>query len=237
MERAKCLCHMFVSIDGKIIGNYMESPAAAGVGSFYEDYIEEAAPKAWGCGRVTYEVNYAEAQGKPIDLTAFARKKTPEGDYIVPSKITYAVCFDRFGKINWTKNTLEYPKGHPALILEVLTEKVRPGYLNFLRSLGIPYILAGKEDLDPELFLKKLRTEFGVETFALCGGGNINAAFIGKNLVDEISLVMVASVDGASHGLSFCESKDGVGFPQDYHLLEAKPIGTDGVWLRYARKD
>jgi riboflavin biosynthesis pyrimidine reductase len=237
MERSKCICHMFVSIDGKIIGNYMESEAAAGAGSFYEDYIDQVAPKAWGCGRVTYEVNYEAAQGKPIDLQPFLKEKTPAGDFVVPAKGSYAVCFDRFGKINWTGNTIEYPEGKPALILEVLTEKSRPGYLNFLRSLGIPYIIAGKEDLDPKLFLEKLKKEFGVETFALCGGGNINSAFIGKNLVDEISLAMVASVDGASHGLSFCESSDGVGFPRDYHLLEAKPLGNDVVWLRYAKKE
>lgn len=144
------------------------------------------------------------------------------------------LAFDRYGKHRWESNTLSYA-GHDSLILEVLTEKVAPEFLAYLDELNIPYIFAGKEDFEPELFLQKIKALYNVEVFALCGGAEINAVFMKKDLVDEISLVIGGAIDGSRNALTFVGSENIDNFPKYFKLKNIEVIANSGVILHYVK--
>jgi riboflavin biosynthesis pyrimidine reductase len=55
--------------------------------------------------------------------------------------------------------------------------------------MGIPYLFAGKDEIDVALALKILQDHIGVDTLVLEGGSIINGHFLRADCVDEISLV------------------------------------------------
>ena len=236
-KRAYVICHMMTSLDGKITGPFFSMKECDVCGEFYDEEIAKLAPKAWGCGRTTFEENYQSALAENLNLDEFKDRKVEKGDYLVKSEnLPYAIAFDRKGRLNWKQDKIEYPDGVFSKVLEVVTALAPSSYLAYLRKIAIPYIIAGQEDLDAGLFLHKLYEEFGIERFALCGGGNINAAFMKDNLVDEISLVTAPVIDGESHGLSFVEKTSPRGFPRAYTLKDAVKLPDGGLWLTYLKK-
>lgn len=146
----------------------------------------------------------------------------------------YYVSVDPSGKLGWTSNVLNY-KDTKAHVLEVLTEKVSNSYKALLRKLNISYIIAGKDSLDYDMAMRKLKGLFHIETLMLGGGGVLNWSFIQAGLCDEVSVVIAPTADGSSTTPSLFETKEGlsddtpVAFKLDH--VEAKEDGS--IWLRY----
>lgn len=228
-NRAKVICHMFTTIDGKISIDFTGNEDYQQAEVEYEQLVYSYG-EAFGCGRATFET------GIEADLSKY--KDVPvryEDRVILPTDGQHLwVAFDRFGKLRWESNTLSYG-GKDYLLLEALTENVAPEFLAYLDELGIPYLFAGKEEFDPELFLQKLKKLFHVDTFALCGGAQINAEFMKRELVDEISLIIGPAVDGNRDALTFVGTEDTEGFPQFFKLKGLRRIGDSGVLLNYTR--
>ncbi len=228
-ERARVICHMFTTIDGKIDVEFDPTAEYDMVGDEY-DRILFSLGEAYGLGRAT-------CQGDdPEDLSRYSGAKAAYVDtaHAYESGTTVCVAFDRRGKLRWDSNVWEYC-GHKMPIVEAVTGSVPSGFLAYLNDRGIPYIIAGENDFDPELFLVKLRALCGVKTMVLGGGAQINAEFIKRGLVDEISLVIVPAVDGTRGALTFAGTDDLTGFPQYYHLKDVRRLEHDGlhvVWTK-----
>ncbi|PWG00469.1 dihydrofolate reductase family protein [Levilactobacillus bambusae] len=188
MERAKVIVHMYVSIDGKIDGEYGSSAS----GAYYSDELFRLS-HADGNGRQTIQLYAAPAQ---IDLTAYDATGIEKTDWIPDVQAeTWSVAFDRKGVCGWEQNYFEY-NGHQMRAIEVVTKQVKREYLAFLRSMNIPYLVSGDQDFDLNEVLIKLKNDFGIDTLALCGGARINGAFLAAHLVDQISLVIAPYVNG-----------------------------------------
>ncbi len=231
-KRARVICHMITTIDGKIVIDWEGDADYAFAGQTYEDMLSGCA--AWGCGRETFQGNLSSSRS--VDLACYSPAEPPLADRIVPPNgRPLCVAIDRFGKLRWESSSMPYA-GLDSLILEVLTEQADPRYLTYLDSLGTPYLFAGKEDFDPLLFLEKLKRDYQVDTFCLCGGAEINAVFMEQDLVDEISLVIGPAVDGARDCLTFVGTDRPKGFPKYFRLTELKDLGHSTVFLRYERK-
>ena len=165
MERPYIFCHMMTSLDGKIMGNYMETPEGEAAGDvFYriafgkEPYYKH---QGWLSGRVTTDYNFTFYETPDLDENA---GPVPEGDFVAqPDADMYYVSVDPSGRLGWKNCTLTYEDTH-AHVLEVLTGKASNAYKTFLRKLGISYIIVGKDALDYELTLEKLKKLFGIET-------------------------------------------------------------------------
>ena len=84
----------------------------------------------------------------------------------------FNVVLDRKGVIAWKKAvTFESMEGfNGAHIIEVLTEKASKPFIAYFKSVGISYIFAGKEEIDLNLSLKKLKKNLGIKKLAVCGG-------------------------------------------------------------------
>ncbi|MFR3921175.1 MAG: dihydrofolate reductase family protein [Dysosmobacter welbionis] len=57
-------------------------------------------------------------------------------------------------------------------------------------------LLTGKERIDLARATEILATEFGVERMAVVGGSAINTSFLDAGLLDEVSILIGAGIDG-----------------------------------------
>lgn len=229
MNRSKVICHMYVSIDGKIDGEYMDEHGCDISGEYYDTAIWEMG-NANGNGRATAEMYFAN---KDIDYSRYDVSNIEYEDNIIKSDY-YWVIFDRTGRCNWDINTVTYG-GKNALVTMVLTKQVSKSYVAHLKSLGIAYILCGEEDLDLELALTKLKQSFDINNLILSGGSIINGAFHKAGLLDELSLVVAPYIEGNHKEKGYAELKEFINHKYIYKSI--KPLGDGGIHLMFARND
>ena len=191
MDRPYIICHMVQSLDGKVTGDFLYTPACEPATEIYYQLNRDLPSQGFACGRVTMEGSFT--QGWYPDLTEFTGALVPAGDFVAEHNASrFAVSFDRRGRLGWKDSVIvdEDPGYGGCHIIQVMCEGVSPAYLAYLRKTGISYILAGTDDLDLPLALQKLKNLFGIETLLLEGGSVINGAFHKAGLIDELSLVV-----------------------------------------------
>lgn len=239
MNRPYIFCHMMTSLDGKIMGRYMETTEGNQAGDVFYNISFGKQPyykhQGWLSGRITTDDNFTLYKEPVLDAAA---PEVPKGDYVVkPDTGMYYVSVDPSGKLGWESNTLTYIDT-TAHVLEVLTGKAENAYKAFLRKLGISYIIAGEEELDYGMALEKLKTLFGIETLMLGGGGVLNWSFIQAGMCDEVSLVIAASADGATTTPALFSLREGMtdDTPVSFRLEDVKSFDCGSVWLRYLVK-
>ena len=79
-----------------------------------------------------------------------------------------------------------------------------------------------------------LHDAFGVDRAAVVGGGRINAAFLSAGLLDEVSILIGAGIDGREVEPS---AFDGLGKKSDVvplTLKSVKSFESGAVWIRYS---
>lgn len=235
MNRPYIFCHMLTSLDGKIMGNYMEIPEGEqAIREFYDisfGKLPYYKHQGWLSGRITTDDNFTFYEKPALDTNA---PTVPEGDFVARQSAMYYVSIDLSGKLSWKSHVLTY-EDTTAEVIEVLSEKASNAYKAFLRKLGISYIIAGSDRLDYELLLSKLKKLFGVETLMLGGGGVLNWSFIQAGYCDEVSIVMAPAADGSREAQTLFMTKEGLtgDMAKGFKLLEAKVLDSGSVWLRY----
>lgn len=236
MNRPYIFCHMMTSLDGKIMGSYMDTPQGTAAGDVFYNIAFGKDPyykhQGWLSGRVTTDDNFTFYKEPLLDENA---PEVPTGDFIAqPGFGMYYVSIDPHGKLGWESATLHYVDT-TAHVIEVLTEQVGNAYKAFLRRLGISYIIAGKTELDYALALAKLKENFHIETLMLGGGGVLNWSFLQAGMCDEVSIVLAAAADGSPDTPPLFRAKAGLSqnLPIGFTLKEAKVMDGDSVWLRY----
>ncbi len=201
MNRPYIICHMVTSIDGKVTGEFLSSTDCAKACDIYYEINRNTKSNGFICGRVTMESSFTG--GYYPDLTKYKPVKPDpvRMDFMLDEEYMsgfYAIAFDTNGKLGWKSNKIVDPDGDPgydgAQIIEVLSENVDERYLGYLEEMEIPYIFAGKEKIDVELALFKLKNIVGIDTLLLEGGSIINGAFQRADVIDELSLVVAPVV-------------------------------------------
>ena len=229
MNRPYIICHMVTSIDGKVTGEFLSSPASVKACEIYYEINRNLKSNGFICGRVTMESSFTG--GYYPDLTKFKPVKPDpvRMDFMLDKEYMsgfYAVAFDTNGKLGWKSNKIIDPDGDPgydgAQIIEVLSENVDERYLGYLEEMEIPYIFAGKDKIDVELALFKLKNIVGIDTLLLEGGSIINGAFQRANAIDEISLIVAPVVADNDDKPLFMDST-----VQDFELVGTET--KDGV--------
>ncbi|MCD7958902.1 MAG: RibD family protein [Ruminococcus sp.] len=235
MNRPYIFCHMMTSLDGKIMGKYMETPESEAAGDVFYNISFGKNPyykhQGWLSGRVTTDDNFTFYKKPELNEQA---APVPEGDFVAKQAPMYYVSVDPSGKLGWKDSTLTYIDT-TAHVIEVLTEKASNAYKDFLRRLGISYIIAGAETLDYALAMEKLKELFGIETLMLGGGAALNWSFIQVGMCDEISVVIAPTANGSTKTQTLFMARDGLSddTPIGFSLLEAKALDGGSVWLRY----
>ena len=234
MPKPYIICYMVTSIDGKVTGDFLslhECEAATDV--YYElnrEYNKNGA-NGFICGRVTMESSFTG--GWYPDLSKYPCIENK--DDFIPDNLSgfYAVSFDPKGKLGWKSNKIidEDPGYNNAQIIEVLTEQADERYLGYLQDMKIPYIFAGKTEIDVNIALAKLYDLTGISSLLLEGGSIVNGYFERAGVIDELSLVVAPIIADAQDKPLFMASS-----VLDFELKEIKKYDNSVVWMNYVRK-
>lgn len=240
MNRPYIFCHMEVSLDGKIMGNYMDTLEGEKAGEVFEKIAFGNNPyykhQGWLSGRTTTDDNFTFYKKPKLNMDIV---EIPKGDYINNNKAgMYYVSIDPSGKLCWGNNALNYGN-NSAHIIEVLTEKASVQYKGFLRNLGISYVIVGKDKIDYALLLDKLYSIFSIKLLMLGGGAILNWSFIQAGYCDEVSLVVAPVADGSNATQSLFLTKEGLSNdkPVGFDLIDVKKEDGGVLWLRYKVKN
>lgn len=130
----------------------------------------------------------------------------------------------------WPGGPTGPPAGHHRgrQLLMLVTETTPPGYLAYLRTRGIRYLLAGTERVDLAEALAVLRTQFGVTAAVVDGGTKLHHTLLAAGLVDYIHVEIAPVVLGTS-GMTVFQVV-GSGLPRALTLrperIDIAPNGT-----------
>ncbi len=224
MNRPYIVCHMMTSLDGRIDCAMTEH--LPGVEEYYATLDALEAPTRVS-GRVTARLELAQPgtfageTATPLGREAFSKAADAPG---------YEVVVDTNGGLLWDG----WAEERPLLILT--SEKVSREYLAYLDGLHISWVACGEDQVDLARACEILAREFGVARMAVVGGGHINAAFLAAGLLDEVSLLIGAGIDGRGGMTAVFD-----GLPMDravtpLRLSSVEQYGSGAVWLRYAAK-
>ncbi|MCZ1268886.1 RibD family protein [Paenibacillus tundrae] len=236
MDRPYTICHMLSSIDGKIIGDFLEDDRSTYFIKEYERIHDRYECNAWMCGRVTMQEHFAHEYIPPPNQEK--QSPIPRTDYVAQQDIgTYAIAVDPHGKLAWTHNYISEENGNRTKdhIIEVLTEQVPDAYLAYLQELGISYIFGGTKELNVVTVVKKLKALFSIDRLLLEGGGVLNGSFLNEGLIDELSLVFVPFAEASSPALTIFEkgSSSKETFPVHFELIRVEQMEHNGLWMTY----
>ena len=234
--RPYVICHILISIDGKITGKFLEDKKIEHLNDEYFKIHSEFNANAFACGKTTFIQGFGEENLIDVDLTKFKDEKINKNEDFVYEKVSeckfFAVSFDRKGTLNWKSNFIQddLPQYNNSHIIQVMTENVKDEYLAYLKSIGVSYIICGKDDIDINVSLEKLRLKFGIKLLLLEGGSLINGSFNKAGVIDEISLVQVPLSAEKDDKPLFYE-----GNIQNYTLEILRSL-KNGVYMLYKHK-
>lgn len=212
---------MMMSIDGRI--DCAMTSQLPGVEDYYATLDALKTPTTVS-GRVTAQLEMAEgifeAKDKtPLGKESFSKKTSAAG---------YEIVADTHGSLLWPDAS---GMEKPYLILT--SEQVSQEYLRYLDGQNISWIACGKEKIDLPRACEILAEEFGVKRMSIVGGPAINTAFLNDELLDEISLLIGAGVDGRMEMPSVFDGRD-INYPLTHLTLsDVQKFGSGAVWLRY----
>lgn len=228
--RPHIIVHILQSIDGRVAGRFFSSAydLVGAYGAIRDELDAECI--IYGATTATEVLSGVHA-GRPTQV----RRPVPPGDYVAREADFYFAVVDpegtlRFDAPDTTRGNL---KGH---VVQLLREDVNPGYLSYLRGIGVSYVLAGRGSFDAELAAEKLLQLFGVSRILLMGGGFANGTFAAAECVDELSLIIAPVAEVASGQPSLFETVRGLrADPLEFELAEVRQLPGSGLWLHYMR--
>lgn len=222
MAKPYIICHMMTSLDGRI--DCAMTSKLRGVNDYYTTLDEIDVPTTVS-GRVTAELERAEpGKFEPKNTEIYGK----EGFSKKADATGYEVIVDTKGKLLWP-NALGMSK--PYLILT--SENVTKEYLDYLDSMNISWIACGKEHIDLARAAEILAEQFNVKRMGIVGGPKINTAFLEAGLLDEISILIGAGIDGRGGMPAVFDGLDMSHDVTALKLIDVKKFDSDAVWIRY----
>lgn len=226
------ICHMVSSVDGRTWQS-RQRPAREKSGNLFEVLHDKLEGDAWLVGRVTGR-EFAKKDAYPAKAASQTYPRTPW----LPKRgaAVYGIVLDAQGKIAWGRSDIG---GDPIVV--ALTEQVSDAHLEALRDEGLSYVFAGKTALDLALLLEILHGELGIKRLLVEGGGKANGSFLRAGLIDELSLAIVPTVDGARGGPYVFDSETEMAGPTapvtSMTLKSCEMLEGGAVWLRYEMRN
>lgn len=225
MNKPYIICHMMTSVDGRIDCAMTEQ--LPGVQEYYDTLAELNAPSRVS-GRVTAKLEMAHtgefhpAKDERLGKEDFSKAADVDG---------YEIVTDTKGMLLWEDDSNSQ---RPLLI--ITSEEVNREYTDYLNRRHISWIACGKGSIDLKRACEILSERFGVERMAVVGGGHINAGFLAAGLLDEVSLLIGAGIDGRGGMAAVFD-----GLPMErpvtpLKLTDVKQYESGAVWLRYSVK-
>ena len=235
-DRAYVEINMMQTIDGKATGSFWRKPDVwQGIKEYYK-LTPKLKPQAFALGRISM----ADVSNEKPDLSIYKNKeKIEHKDFIIPLEKGaqfYFASYDTKGTLGFKSNvidTQEWLKDNSKMlcqIIEVITDQVSNEYLHYCQEKRISYIFAGKDKIDINTSLVKLKKLFKIDKMLLQGGPTLDGAFINDNLIDAISII-ISPVTSPGGDTLFKPSKY-----MEFKLVEFKELSNSNIWLHYYKK-
>ena len=222
MKKPYMICHRMTSVDGRI--DCAMTSKLSGVSDYYTTLAQINVPTTVS-GSVTAELEMAEP-GKFVASNTeiygqegFSKKADCAG---------YEVIVDTKGTLLWS-DAADMEK--PYLILT--SENVTKEYLDYLDGQHISWIACGKKKVDLVRASEILAEQFHVKRMGIVGGPKINTVFLEAGLLDEISILIGAGIDGRG---GMPTVFDGLEMSHDVislKLTDVQKFDSGAVWIRY----
>lgn len=216
---------MMTSIDGRI--DCAMTSQLSGVSDYYETLSRLETPTTLS-GRVTAELEMA--------MSGIFRAKNPtpfgkEGFSKNTDRTSFEIVVDTHGKLLWPDaSDMEKP------YLIITSEQVSNEYLQYLDERNISWIACGKEKINLPRACEILAEDFGVQRMSIVGGPAINTAFLDEGLLEEVSILIGAGIDGRQEMPSVFDGRQ-MDVPLTHlTLLDVQKFNSGAVWLRYKTK-
>ncbi len=225
MNKPYVICHMMTSLDGRIDCKMTES--LKGTENYYET-LDSFDTFTRISGRVTAETEFGcigkfkYKENDSINKESFYKFKENKG---------YEVVIDTKGVLLWNDQEKE-----EVPILVLTSEKANKEYLEYLKNHHISYIVSGKESINLKRGLEILFNEFNIKKAVLVGGGHINGGFLNEGLIDEISILIGAGIDGRKEMGAVFDGLNNNKEVTNLTLLDVKAFKSGAVWLKYQVK-
>ena len=155
----------------------------------------------------------------PLGRTAFSKAAEAEG---------YEVVVDTHGTLLWDS----VPEGERPLLI-LTSVQVSREYLTYLDRSRISWIACGKEHVDLKRACEILAAEFDVKRAAAVGGGHNHAGFLAAGLLDEVSILIGAGIDGRGGMQRVFDGQPMERSVTPLKLTSVQQYGSGAVWLRY----
>jgi 2,5-diamino-6-(ribosylamino)-4(3H)-pyrimidinone 5'-phosphate reductase len=221
MSKPKVIIFNGLSLDGRMDF----SSGAIDMGLYYELASRWNADAMLSGSETMLTAEASATEAEPVTYTP------PEEFH--PLAVPRLVVVDSRGRIrNW--NTLRsQPFWREVTVL--CSQTTPPDYLEYLNHRGVPFIIAGHDQVDLRAALDELNTRFGVKSIRVDSGGILNGALLRAGLVDEVSLLIdPCLVGGTSPHTWFVApdltSAEGV---TRLRLIHCEQIQENVIWLRY----
>ncbi len=223
-KRPYIICHMMISADGRIDCDM--TAQLKGVDEYYSTLDALETPTVLS-GRVTAMLELAlEGEFKPTNYEPYGKQDFSKKKDASTSG--YEIIVDTNGVLLW-KNDEEYDAHH----LIITSEKVSKEYISYLDSKNISWIVCGKEKIDLVKAVEILAEKFGVNRMSIVGGGHINGGFLDAGLIDEVSLLIGAGIDGREGMAAVFDGLPKNRKPIPLKLKSVQSYDSGAVWIRY----
>lgn len=230
MNKPYIICHMMMSIDGRISCNMTSK--LNGVENYYTILNSLNTPSTLSGYNTSKDEMGSNGIFKPLNKTNILNIDTYSKKVVTNS---YEIIIDRLGTLLWDNYVLD--KNNKPLLI-ITSNSVNKEYLSYLDTLNISYISVGNNhNIDLVKAMDILFNIFNVSRLAVVGGGKINASFLSSNLIDELSILIGPGVDGRINQPSLF---DGLDINNDIIKLKLKSIKSynDGsIYVRYLFND
>lgn len=238
MTRPYTICHLLCSLDGKISGPFMGSPAAATGREAYGRLANDFQCQATVYGTTTMldfcPGIYDEGDAATPDAATSLDPRAAEDFVADASAASFIVSLDRRGRLAYDGPTMTR-RGKTSHLIAALTRRASASYLDYLRRIGVSYVFCGENDIDCELLMEKLAGLFGIKRALVAGGGRIDWSFLTAGCLDELSLVVAPVVDATPDAATIFERADGHEHAPaaPLTLASTEDLGEGTLWLRY----
>ena len=216
------ICHMMSSVDGRI-----DCAMTAEIDNtdVYYQALDRLDFDGVLEGRVSRQMHYA------LPEPFVAVDKTPVGEekfHIAHHADHYDIAIDTHGSLRW-------PEGASGENLLVITDTQCPKeYHDYLTENGISWIACGAKGIDLNRAMDILGEKFSVKRLGVVGGGHINGAFLQAGLLDEVSLMVGAGIDGRAGMTAVFDGITQKDYPPTLLMLIDVELMGNVVWIRYS---
>jgi 2,5-diamino-6-(ribosylamino)-4(3H)-pyrimidinone 5'-phosphate reductase len=159
------------------------------------------------------------------DLAAFA-KEPDEGPPLL-------VIPDSRGRVRVWHMLRRWP--HWGRFIALVSDTTPVEYLEYLGDRNIDVIRSGEDHVDLRRALEQLRERYDVRVVRTDSGGTLNGLLLKEGLVDEVSILLNASLVGGKKATTFIKAPPGW-IKEDVvkmRLTHAEEMDDETVWLKY----